>query len=122
MEDDLCDLAGIPGLEPRYAESESAVLPLNYIPNCESIIKPLARKIKSFFLNQLKSRFTTRPRPVSATSCPWVRACSTPYIYPCADEQSPKWPHVRPAAEKASGYQVCPSARVRRCCRRPKDV
>ena len=28
-----CDLAGEPGLEPRLAESESAVLPLNYSPS-----------------------------------------------------------------------------------------
>lgn len=50
MRDDLCGLAGIPGLEPRYAESESAVLPLNYIPSRESYYKTACEKNQVFFL------------------------------------------------------------------------
>ena len=34
---DLSVLAGLPGLEPRYTESESVVLPLNYSPRVSSL-------------------------------------------------------------------------------------
>ena len=52
-------MAGIPGLEPGYTESESVVLPLNYIPKGNAYITPDFKKINK----NLKNPNTKKHRP-----------------------------------------------------------
>ena len=46
MKDVMCGLAGLPGLEPRLTESESAVLPLDDSPtSVYSTIKAFEKQV-----------------------------------------------------------------------------
>ena len=47
-------MAGLPGLEPRLTESESAVLPLDDSPTGMALFYVKIRKIASFFSSNKK--------------------------------------------------------------------